>query len=734
MTTSTQSSTVSTSISSTSPTQMPSLPSLCSSITVQLDRENYLLWKAQVVPTLHSYELIGYIDGTCTAPPKTIPAAEANAEPVPNPAYAEWFRRDQLVLSALLASLTPETIGQVLFLPTAVQVWATLANMFASRSKARMVQLRTQLGNTEKKEKSMSEYFHFMKNLADTMASIGYPIGEEETASYILAGLGERYDSLVTSITVSDNLTLDDLYAHLVSYETRTGPAPASPVQEFSYSGNNTMRGGRGFGRGGRGRGRGHPGGQGGRDGGYRGDGGRGDGAGRGNGGGRGREKSTCQICGTYGHDALRCYSRFDHNIQPTTRSTAHASAPSSSNSEYYSVDPNWYMDSGATDHMTADLERLTTHDRYKGNDQVHVANGSAHDHVPSTEFSHPPPPHSDVPTLSPTEITAALRDLTTVVQEIRLFLADPYGAARAGALPLSLPPPPDIGLLSRRRCPSSPGRAIPRAGVLFSGSRPPSSPDATTISSRRHPRHRRTVLTDAIPCSGQQQESPCRHQHRSSRAPPTPSSLSAMWETLPRALHRHRRDALPPASPGAPTSSASPPATPGSATDSLEPSSRDSTSLESAPPSADGNEPNPDDRHAPGPSHQMRTRQRAGVVRPVKLFDGIVRYDATKRSFLAVAEPGNLADALATPEWRSTMNDEHAALLKNATWRLVPPPIGHNIVGCKWIYKIKQKPDGTVDRYKARLVAQGFSQRFGVDYADTFSPVVKPTITCFFG
>jgi histone deacetylase 1/2 len=240
-----------------------------------------------------------------------------------------------------------------------------------------MVQLRTQLGNTKKKEKSMSEYFHLMKNLADTMASIGYPIGEEETASYILAGLGERYDSLVTSITVSDNLTLDDLYAHLVSYETRTGPAPASPVQEFSYSGNNAMRGGRGFGRGGRGRGRGHPGGQGGRDGGYRGDGGRGDGAGRGNGGGRGREKSTCQICGTYGHDALRCYSRFDHNIQPTTRSTAHASAPSSLNSEYYSVDPNWYMDSGATDHMTADLERLTTHDRYKGNDQVHVANGS---------------------------------------------------------------------------------------------------------------------------------------------------------------------------------------------------------------------------------------------------------------------------------------------------------------------------------------------------------------------
>jgi histone deacetylase 1/2 len=124
-----------------------------------------------------------------------------------------------------------------------------------------------------------------------------------------------------------------------------------------------------------------------------------------------------------------------------------------------------------------------------------------------------------------------------------------------------------------------------------------------------------------------------------------------------------------------------------------------------------------------------MQTRQRAGVVRPVKLFDGIMRYDASKRAFLADhAEPASLTDALAHPEWRSAMNDEYAALLKNATWRLVPRPPGQNVVGCKWIYKVKQKPDGTVDRYKARLVAQGFSQRYGVDYADTFSPVVKPT------
>ena len=68
----------------------------------------------------------------------------------------------------------------------------------------------------------------------------------------------------------------------------------------------------------------------------------------------------------------------------------------------------------------------------------------------------------------------------------------------------------------------------------------------------------------------------------------------------------------------------------------------------------------------------------------------------------------------------------EHQALMRNKIWHLVPPPKGKNIIGCKWVYKIKRKLDGTIDRYKARLVGKGFKQRYGIDYEDTFSPVVK--------
>ena len=63
-----------------------------------------------------------------------------------------------------------------------------------------------------------------------------------------------------------------------------------------------------------------------------------------------------------------------------------------------------------------------------------------------------------------------------------------------------------------------------------------------------------------------------------------------------------------------------------------------------------------------------------------------------------------------------------------NDTWDLVPRPLGINIVGSKWIYQIKTKEDGTIDRFKASLIAHGFTQMFGVEYDETCSPIVRPT------
>ncbi|RVW38682.1 Retrovirus-related Pol polyprotein from transposon RE1 [Vitis vinifera] len=71
-------------------------------------------------------------------------------------------------------------------------------------------------------------------------------------------------------------------------------------------------------------------------------------------------------------------------------------------------------------------------------------------------------------------------------------------------------------------------------------------------------------------------------------------------------------------------------------------------------------------------------------------------------------------------------MVDEMAALHSNGTWDLVSLPLGKFTVGCRWVYTVKVGPDGQVDRLKARLVAKVYTQIYGCDYSDTFSPIAK--------
>jgi hypothetical protein len=118
----------------------------------------------------------------------------------------------------------------------------------------------------------------------------------------------------------------------------------------------------------------------------------------------------------------------------------------------------------------------------------------------------------------------------------------------------------------------------------------------------------------------------------------------------------------------------------------------------------------------------RMATRLQKGISNPKKLFPGMIRY----AMLTSTGEPESLDDALKSEKWRKAMGEEYEALMKNKTWHLVPPSKGKNLIDCKWVYRIKKKAYDTVDRYKARLVAKGFKQRYGIDYEDTFSPVVK--------
>jgi hypothetical protein len=76
-------------------------------------------------------------------------------------------------------------------------------------------------------------------------------------------------------------------------------------------------------------------------------------------------------------------------------------------------------------------------------------------------------------------------------------------------------------------------------------------------------------------------------------------------------------------------------------------------------------------------------------------------------------------------------MKEELDVLFKIGTWDLVDLPAGKSTIGCKWVYKIKTRSDGTVDRYKACLVAKGFTQEYGINYEETFAPVARLSSVC---
>jgi hypothetical protein len=103
---------------------------------------------------------------------------------------------------------------------------------------------------------------------------------------------------------------------------------------------------------------------------------------------------------------------------------------------------------------------------------------------------------------------------------------------------------------------------------------------------------------------------------------------------------------------------------------------------------------------------------------------DGMIRYAYLTQS----RELKSVAEAMKDDKWRGAMNEEYEALLKNKTWHHVPQDRAINIIDCKWVFNIKRKQDGSVDRYKDHLIAKGFKQRYRIDYSDTFSPVVKAT------
>ena len=96
--------------------------------------------------------------------------------------------------------------------------------------------------------------------------------------------------------------------------------------------------------------------------------------------------------------------------------------------------------------------------------------------------------------------------------------------------------------------------------------------------------------------------------------------------------------------------------------------------------------------------------------------------------SQLVDSEPSNYQEAAQHQVWRDAMVEEYTSIMQNDVWEVVPRPTDRAVVGSRWIYKIKHGADGSIEKYKARFMAKGFSQKEGIDYEETFAPVARYT------
>jgi hypothetical protein len=253
-----------------------------------------------MLPYLKGQKVYGYVDGTVQQPFKTITISDGST--TPNPAYDIWETQDNLILSCINSSLSDEVLAQVAHCSTSAVVWLSLSSAFASQSRAKAVHVRSQLSTLWKGNQSATEYFMTIKRLTDELAIAGQPLNCDDIITYLLAGLGPKYDTLVSKISHRDNsLTLDEFFSMLLTYEARIqhhnktlsismASANITSRQQYYSGGKNRNKFSAHQGK------------------------------------GRpqfittregycGNNHICCQLCDTPGHTASRCWKRFDPNF-----------------------------------------------------------------------------------------------------------------------------------------------------------------------------------------------------------------------------------------------------------------------------------------------------------------------------------------------------------------------------------------------------------------------------------
>ncbi|KAL6538966.1 hypothetical protein OROMI_025292 [Orobanche minor] len=202
---------------------------------IKLTASNFSVWSRQVQSTLIGLDLIGYIDGTLTAPAKFTDTAGTN----PNPLYSIWYRQDQILISALLGSLSDPIQPTISTAVSSREAWTKLQAAYASTTPGRILSLKSQLAKNSRGTRSIAEYLKEMTDIADSLALAGHPVSETDLVSSVITQLGDEYQSVYSALRVRESaITMADLADILQDIErlltTSTAAPPLIPTAQHT--------------------------------------------------------------------------------------------------------------------------------------------------------------------------------------------------------------------------------------------------------------------------------------------------------------------------------------------------------------------------------------------------------------------------------------------------------------------------------------------------------------------
>nr|KYP55678.1 Retrovirus-related Pol polyprotein from transposon TNT 1-94 [Cajanus cajan] len=329
-------------------------------LPIKLNSSNYPAWYRQI----HSL-LEGYVTGDTSCPPKTIPTDSGVSS---NPSYNFWIRQDKYLYIALLGSCNTEAYAIMAIVETSRAAWLSLERAFAARSRSRVMSLKERLNSSTKGSSTVIAYLQSIRSIAEDLSLIIHAVDDIDLVIHTLNGLDPSFREFTTSIRTRDTpISFDELSIKLLDYEMYL-----KRDEHFNHQPSitaNYVNQGR-FHRSNKGRNNNH------------------SSSSSTSLGKRNNSSSNsdivCQLCSKKGHGAQTCYKFTKNNKQssnPVAYAT-HATTPP----------PEWLFNSGASHHITNDLNNLSLTSTYTGNDKLYVANGMSLPitHVGSTTL-HPP-------------------------------------------------------------------------------------------------------------------------------------------------------------------------------------------------------------------------------------------------------------------------------------------------------------------------------------------------------